>query len=287
MNRNTRRTARSRADVAAALAAAPCSARRRSLALLRRRPAGASRQRGRDRRRRAAEGGHAHLLGLGAAGQGTSSRPSRRSTRRSRSTWSTRAPAPPSTPSCRTRSRPAPASPTSRRSSTTRCRSSRSASRSPTSSSYGLDSLKSDYTAGRVGRGERQRRAWSACRRTPARWRCSTTRRSSTSTASTVPTTWDEYVADAKKLHAANPKEYITSDTGDPGFATSMIWQAGGKPFQRQRHHERHHQPAGRGHAEVRQPSGTSWSRRPARRRSPAGATSGTRPGQRHHRHAW
>jgi len=48
----------------------------------------------------------------------------------------------------------------------------------------------------------------------------------------TVPKTWDEYVADAKKLHAANPKEYITSDTGDAGFVTSMIWDAGGKPFQ-------------------------------------------------------
>lgn len=48
----------------------------------------------------------------------------------------------------------------------------------------------------------------------------------------TVPTTWDQYVADAVKLHAANPKEYITSDNGDPGFTTSMIWQAGGKPFQ-------------------------------------------------------
>ena len=47
----------------------------------------------------------------------------------------------------------------------------------------------------------------------------------------TVPTTWDEYVADAKKLHAANPKDYITSDTGDPGFVTSMIWDAGGQPF--------------------------------------------------------
>jgi multiple sugar transport system substrate-binding protein len=47
----------------------------------------------------------------------------------------------------------------------------------------------------------------------------------------TVPTTWDQYVADAVKLHAANSKEYITSDTGDPGFATSMIWQAGGTPF--------------------------------------------------------
>ncbi|WP_223691502.1 ABC transporter substrate-binding protein [Leifsonia poae] len=47
----------------------------------------------------------------------------------------------------------------------------------------------------------------------------------------TVPTTWDEYIADAKKLHAADPTKYITSDTGDPGFATSMIWQAGGRPF--------------------------------------------------------
>jgi multiple sugar transport system substrate-binding protein len=46
-----------------------------------------------------------------------------------------------------------------------------------------------------------------------------------------VPATWAEYAADAKKLHAANPKEYITSDTGDPGFATSMIWSAGGHPY--------------------------------------------------------
>ncbi len=46
-----------------------------------------------------------------------------------------------------------------------------------------------------------------------------------------VPKTWDEYVAAAKKLHAANPKAYITNDAGDAGFTTSMIWQAGGKPF--------------------------------------------------------
>jgi len=46
-----------------------------------------------------------------------------------------------------------------------------------------------------------------------------------------VPKTWDEYVADAKKLHAADPNAYITSDTGDPGMTTSMIWQAGGQPF--------------------------------------------------------
>ncbi len=46
-----------------------------------------------------------------------------------------------------------------------------------------------------------------------------------------VPKTWDEYVAAGKKLHQADPKKYITNDTGDAGFATSMIWQAGGKPF--------------------------------------------------------
>ena len=47
----------------------------------------------------------------------------------------------------------------------------------------------------------------------------------------TVPTTWDQYVADAKKLHAANPKEYMTSDAGDAGFTTSMVWDAGGDLF--------------------------------------------------------
>jgi len=47
----------------------------------------------------------------------------------------------------------------------------------------------------------------------------------------TVPTTWAQYAADAAKLHAANPKEYIGNDTGDPGFVTSMIWAAGGDPY--------------------------------------------------------
>ncbi|MET8867658.1 sugar ABC transporter substrate-binding protein [Nonomuraea sp. NPDC004580] len=46
-----------------------------------------------------------------------------------------------------------------------------------------------------------------------------------------VPTTWDEYVAAAEKLHKADPKAYIGSDSGDAGFTTSMIWQAGGKPY--------------------------------------------------------
>ncbi|MEU0793431.1 extracellular solute-binding protein [Amycolatopsis sp. NPDC005961] len=47
----------------------------------------------------------------------------------------------------------------------------------------------------------------------------------------TVPKTWDEYLAAAKKLHAADPAKYMTSDTGDPGAVLSMIWQAGGRPF--------------------------------------------------------
>lgn len=46
-----------------------------------------------------------------------------------------------------------------------------------------------------------------------------------------VPTTWDEYLAAARQLHTADPTKYITADTGDAGFATSMIWQAGGRPF--------------------------------------------------------
>jgi multiple sugar transport system substrate-binding protein len=47
-----------------------------------------------------------------------------------------------------------------------------------------------------------------------------------------VPTTWEQYVEAARKLHKADPKAYITSDSGDAGFVTSMIWQAGGKPYQ-------------------------------------------------------
>ena len=47
-----------------------------------------------------------------------------------------------------------------------------------------------------------------------------------------VPTTWDEYADAAVKLQKADPKSFITNDSGDPGFTTSMIWQAGGKPFQ-------------------------------------------------------
>ena len=47
-----------------------------------------------------------------------------------------------------------------------------------------------------------------------------------------VPATWAQFVADATRLHAANPKAYLTNDAGDPGFVTSMIWAAGGHPYQ-------------------------------------------------------
>jgi multiple sugar transport system substrate-binding protein len=46
-----------------------------------------------------------------------------------------------------------------------------------------------------------------------------------------VPTTWDDYVIAAEKLHKANPKIYIANDTGDAGTTTSMLWQAGSRPY--------------------------------------------------------
>ena len=44
------------------------------------------------------------------------------------------------------------------------------------------------------------------------------------------PKTWDEFYQDAKKIKAIG--SYITSDSGDAGFYDSMVWLAGGKPFQ-------------------------------------------------------
>ncbi|MEU0526196.1 ABC transporter substrate-binding protein [Streptomyces niveus] len=46
-----------------------------------------------------------------------------------------------------------------------------------------------------------------------------------------VPTTWDEYVDAARELHKADPKVFIANDAGDAGFATSMLWQAGSRPY--------------------------------------------------------
>ncbi|MDQ0585140.1 ABC transporter substrate-binding protein [Streptomyces rishiriensis] len=47
----------------------------------------------------------------------------------------------------------------------------------------------------------------------------------------TVPTTWDEYLDAARKLHKADPKAYIANDLGDAGFTTSLLWQAGSRPY--------------------------------------------------------
>ncbi len=90
----------------------------------------------------------------------------------------------------------------------------------------------------------------------------------------TVPTTWDEYIADAQKLHAADPTKYITNDIGDAGFTTSMIWQAGGKPFQTDGTNVKIDlQDQGPSSGPT---PGTSSSRRTSSPRSAAGATSGS-----------
>ncbi|MFE7408313.1 ABC transporter substrate-binding protein [Isoptericola sp. NPDC057559] len=47
-----------------------------------------------------------------------------------------------------------------------------------------------------------------------------------------VPTTWQEYLEAARTIHKKDPKAYIANDIGDAGFTTSMIWQAGGHPYQ-------------------------------------------------------
>ncbi|MFE5664380.1 ABC transporter substrate-binding protein [Streptomyces niveus] len=46
-----------------------------------------------------------------------------------------------------------------------------------------------------------------------------------------VPATWDEYVDAARELHKADPKVFIANDAGDAGFTTSMLWQAGSRPY--------------------------------------------------------
>jgi multiple sugar transport system substrate-binding protein len=47
-----------------------------------------------------------------------------------------------------------------------------------------------------------------------------------------VPTTWAQYAAAATKLHAADPKKYITDfPPKQPGQFTGLVWQAGGSLF--------------------------------------------------------
>ena len=47
-----------------------------------------------------------------------------------------------------------------------------------------------------------------------------------------APTTWDEYAAAAKVIHAANPNQFIsTFPPGNSAWFTSLAWQAGAKWF--------------------------------------------------------
>lgn len=48
----------------------------------------------------------------------------------------------------------------------------------------------------------------------------------------TVPTTWSQYLADAKKLHSENPKAYIAAfPADDTQWFAGLAWQAGGRWF--------------------------------------------------------
>ncbi|NUU06173.1 sugar ABC transporter substrate-binding protein [Leifsonia sp. C5G2] len=48
----------------------------------------------------------------------------------------------------------------------------------------------------------------------------------------TPPKTWDEYAADAKKIHDANPNQYInTFPPGNSAWFTALAWQAGARWF--------------------------------------------------------
>ncbi|MEP7054117.1 MAG: extracellular solute-binding protein [Actinomycetota bacterium] len=47
-----------------------------------------------------------------------------------------------------------------------------------------------------------------------------------------IPKTWAEFAEAGKKLHAADPKTFITSFApNDGGWINGMLWQAGAKPF--------------------------------------------------------
>jgi multiple sugar transport system substrate-binding protein len=46
------------------------------------------------------------------------------------------------------------------------------------------------------------------------------------------PKTWPDFAAAAEKLHAANPKSYLTNlSPNDPGHFVSYLWQSGARPF--------------------------------------------------------
>jgi multiple sugar transport system substrate-binding protein len=47
-----------------------------------------------------------------------------------------------------------------------------------------------------------------------------------------VPTTWAQFAAEAKSLHAAHPGVYLTNFDTDPSWLALFAWQAGGRWFQ-------------------------------------------------------
>ncbi|MEV7252860.1 ABC transporter substrate-binding protein [Streptomyces cyaneofuscatus] len=47
-----------------------------------------------------------------------------------------------------------------------------------------------------------------------------------------VPTTWDDYLEAGRKLKKADPEYFISADNGNAGLTESLIWSAGGRPFQ-------------------------------------------------------
>lgn len=47
-----------------------------------------------------------------------------------------------------------------------------------------------------------------------------------------APATWDDYYEAAKKVHALGDNYYIANGPNDPFLIISLIWQAGGQPFQ-------------------------------------------------------
>ena len=168
--------------------------------------------------------------GPGPPRSSPSPRRSRRSTRRSPSTCRTSAPATTSTRSCRTRSRPARARPTSPRSSTSRI------------PQFALGDSLADLSGLRLRRprGRVHGLTWNsvtdgdgvyALPQDSGPMAMFYRKDVFDKYGIAVPTTWDEYLAAAEKMHAADPNQYITGDTGDAGFTTSMIWQAGGQPY--------------------------------------------------------
>ncbi len=47
-----------------------------------------------------------------------------------------------------------------------------------------------------------------------------------------VPTTWQQFAEQARKLHQANPKLYLTDmPLNEPGMLIGLMWQAGARPF--------------------------------------------------------